>query len=1083
MSDIDLLSSLNESQRRAVTHDGGPLMVLAGPGTGKTRVIIHRIAWAIRERGVEPERVLALTFTKKAAEELRTRLSDLIGPAVAARVNVHTFNGYGWRALQRFADVLDLPPSLTLIDPVQSGRLVREVVLDLGLFPWARGAGLESIAVELGRAFEHLANIGKSCEDCTKFAAELGKREPDPSEMDEAKIRAERERFLHEARAYQEYCTRRWARGLLTYNDQLILPMRLLRKHAGPASILRSEASCVVVDEFQDCNPAQVEFLKLLLGRQRDRDVCVVGDDDQGIYAFRGADDRAFQRFKDFWRDAEDVQLVENYRSGEEIIGVANAVIGAAVRRFRPEKRVERAAASKAGSARVECIGLATENACAGTVAEMILADRAGVSPPRGWDSYAVLCRSNGEVDRVADALGIAGVPYERETNRSVLDDEGVSDVLAWCRWLTNPDSAPDARRVLIRPPACVPVERAVALEQAWRGERSRLEHGLDGGGTSTYAAYLSAHREDEGVDRAVKRYEQLRAALVGLRGEAALQRVITELDVAHAELLPGRERARRVTALIALLDLAREKQPLLEPPGDLGALMSYIEALRGLGKLSSQMGLGDVDEDSTESQSEGPRVRVLTAHKAKGLEFDTVFIPRIGVKTGCFGAVGEDNRWKPPAGLFDAETPEEATRRGHDEERRVFYVACTRAMRRLVLLAKWNKALSKGEAAHFFEEIARHERTPPLPVTVTPPCQEVGIGVGGPTDTDDAESGLEPAERLAARLKSRARQEAASALERADRPDVDEDGAARAGMEIAKAAGRLAALASAQATGVVPAWHDPAHPDVAALAARVKGERGGRAGTSLFSPLKPPLALSYSTINKYQYCPACYYIQYRMGLRDAPGDEVTLGTFLHTALETHFKAVQQAESEGLTPPGMEELRRTARRLYAQALGRHGQADKGLLSQLDAQLEQAFSRSSGGNILLIEERIRFPFSWKGVEHTLEAKIDRVDQAKDKRLHVVDYKTGGNSEKYKKPVPRDLQMNIYLMALRHHFGPDIDGHCEYWVLSTPERGKTIAFADLDPVKVAQDIGKVIDGMLAGEFPRGKKCKGDCALLGD
>ncbi|CAG0970951.1 ATP-dependent DNA helicase Rep [Phycisphaerales bacterium] len=1091
-----MLAGLTDSQREAVTHDGGPLVVLAGPGTGKTRVIIHRIAYAIRERGVKPESILAVTFTVKAARELRTRLTALVGEAEAARVGVHTFNGYGYQLLRRFADYLGLPPEVSLIDPVQSRRTLKRLIVEHGLFPHARAEGLDTLAERLTGAFDTLANMGKLPEECVAFAkawrARLdgggGPRERNERDAEEWRCR----NFEHEARAYGLFVEERWRRGWLDYDDQVLLPIRLLRERSAAAAIVRSELSCVVVDEFQDCNPSQIEFLKLLVGpgtRSGAPDVTVVGDDDQSIYAFRGADERAFERFEKVWPGARVVALTENYRSGDDIITVANAVIANAGRRFRADKTLRRAAGGKAPVANVRAVKLGNDFDDGDSIAAMLLMERAA-NPSRGWDRYAVLCRTNSDIDRIADALRLEGVPFDREVDKSILEDQGVEDALAWVGWLVDPRNTASARRVLVRPPYTIAGERVIQLDMNWRAAVSHAQVGKPGAADpGLFHEWLGReHAGDGAVGAALRRYTDLRAQVGTMRGDRALQTIITSLDLAHGELLPSRRRARRILALVALLRLARDVQSRLEQPGDLHALAGYLEELRELKEFGPRQGLGDFDDEELEGEGEKEtgRVQLITAHRAKGLEFDAVFVPRVGPPHG-YGKVRSEEGWEPPAGLFDRMDDRDPKSRQRDEERRLFYVACTRAERRLVILSRWNR--NPSGTTHFFEELVRTNPTP-LPIVqvthsdVLEQAARSGHAAGGRSALSES-AAREAIEELAERAKTRARQEAAGALEEIARTGVSGGDLAKAQESVSRAAERLAAISHAARTGEIPAWHVPASGDVVALAKRVKGEAGGATASSrLIRPMKGPLALSYSMLNDYQRCARCFYLKHELGLGEESTEAVNLGTIAHRVLELFFDRVRRAEGEGAAVPGLDGLHRLANEEYARRLGPGEAADRAMLEQLRAQVELCLTRlhDPAANILEVERRFKFPYEVDGQSHTMTGTLDRVEQLASGEYRVVDYKTGKSRKKLTEPEPIDLQFGIYAVALRHLYGADLRGRCEYWVLSTGERG-VIDLADLKVAEVRGIIDDAVRGMLKGEFPRNDRCTGDCGLIPD
>lgn len=1079
----DLLAGLNNAQRRAVVHDAGPLIVLAGPGTGKTRVIIHRIAWAIAERGVAPDRVLAVTFTRKATEELRTRLVELLGDAKAAPVNVHSFNGFGWRIATRFADYLGLPAVTTLIDAVQARRLLRHLVVEHGLFTHARAEGLGVLTGRLVEAFKKLAHIGKLPEDCAAHAKAWRTRFDAGDRTDDPAAELHRLRMWEdEARIYAIYSAERHRRGWLTYDDQLLLPIRLLREHPGPASIIRGELAHVVVDEFQDCNLAQIELLCLLIGpgtRQSIPDVTIVGDDDQAIYAFRGADERAFERFSKAWPGATTIELTENYRSGTGIITACNTVITRAGHRFHADKTLEQAKTSTAGSGTVEAIGLPHEAEDAATIATLLRLDGAG-TPAKPWDHYAVIGRGNADLARIAGVLRLEGIPFDISTDDTLLDDDVVDDALAWAAWVAGDSAASAIRRVITRPPIGIDGQRALELEMQWRAATGK------GVVAETFSAWL--RREgDVRFTSACDRRDALALATSGLRGDQALAEIITSLDLAHADLAGGHRRARRVLALVALMSLARDKQPRLEPPGDLATLLRYVDELHAADAFEAPGNLGENDDGRVEAEGDDAlgRVFLVTAHRSKGLEFPTVLVPRVGGHG--YGSAREKDEWESPPGLFDLLEDRDPKSRLRDESRRVFYVACTRAQQRLVILGRWNKSASK--TTNLFEELARPV-PPGVPITVVQSAdianQATRAGLRVPVAAGAATT-REPAIAFAQRARAAARLDAAAALEAVERADADDLARSAARAALAAASDRLAALAEAARTGIVPAWHQPPHPDVAALAERVTSDQAGTPAARLLRPMPAPLRLSYSMLDQYRRCGRCFYLRHVMGLGEEQTDEASVGNIVHTILQHHFQRTRLAVAEGHAPPDAAALLRAARDGYMDSLGASQAPDRGDLEEIQALVSAVHTlHDPAANILELEHNIRFPYELDGVMHQFTAKIDRIEQCPDGTYRVIDYKTSKPWKGLVEPEADDLQFGIYAMALRHLYGTDIAGGLEYWLLASSQRGR-IDFAAIDFNAVKETIDDSIRGMLSGVFPRGKTkegpCDKDCAFLPD
>ncbi|MBL8757587.1 MAG: ATP-dependent helicase, partial [Phycisphaerae bacterium] len=510
------LDGLNDAQRRAVEHDAGPLLVLAGPGTGKTRVIVHRIAHIIRARGAEPESVLAVTFSNKAAAELRQRLATMLGPSLADRVRAHTFHSLGLGLIRRFPDLLGLPGQPTLIDRAQRRRLARTLIREHDLYRDALAQGRDAVLDEFDAHAEQFWNLGLT--PATPPALDAFTRDwrhrletaPPSDHLARDAELARCNRFTDHARLFTLLLRACRQRGWVSFGDLITLPIELLSRSSAARAIIRDETRHVVVDEYQDVNPAQIAFLSALAPPPPpDRpdlpgpDLCAVGDDDQAIYAFRGADDRAFPRFAQRYPRHTVIPLVENYRSVPAVLTASDRVIAGSHSRFRPDKhlRATRAPNPPAPGALppVLAIKLAAELDDGPPIAALILTERARSAvanppaPPRPWSDFAIIARTHGDLARIAAALELEGIPTAAKRAEGALGDPGVQDLLAWVDLLVEPRAVWSARRLIIRPPIGVPHDAALALEQAFHADARR--HRLDDPNADTpgFAAWLRA--------------------------------------------------------------------------------------------------------------------------------------------------------------------------------------------------------------------------------------------------------------------------------------------------------------------------------------------------------------------------------------------------------------------------------------------------------------------------------------------------------------------------------------------------------------------------------------------------------------
>ena len=1085
----DLLERLNDAQRAAVTHTGAPLIVLAGPGTGKTRVITRRVAHAVRELGAQPESVVALTFTNKAAEEMRERIASLLDRSTAERLNVHTFHSYGRRLLGRFADIAGLPPEPMLIDSAQQRRLLRSIIQELGLYPEARASGIDSAVEHAAGVMETLRNHAISPGE----ALERTSRVIDDASTDE-QARAEAVRLLGAVRAYEAFERACRERGWMSFADMVLAPIRLLRESELVREICRGEVRHVVVDEFQDVNRAQIELLRALTPPGAGAELCVVGDDDQAIYAFRGADERAFAHFRAIWPDAHTIALTESYRSERAIIDAAQRAISGCAERFAPDKVIERARSLRQTpaleGAGVEVVRLEDDGQNAEIAAALIRADmasRAGAS----LDDYAVIARTHLEVDRVRRALELEGVPVRTARPPSPSDDPGVQDVLAWARALCEPEAPWEARRVLLRPPFSFGPDAVNAWERAYRAQASRANAGDPA--VAAPGAYIPWIIQRQGDDETRARLEklgrwwsELGAVSASARADEALTRIVQTTGVAHADLLDARQRAARIAALVAMIRFARGRAPRLDQPADLRAFLAYLDDLSPRERGFESPDPGDaLEPESAEASGGLGAVSVLTAHASKGLEFDTVILPRVTPPNG-YPKNRNSNDEPLPEWALGEDTERPVSERHADEERRIFYVACTRARRRLALLAKLPKG--KTKTTHYTLELLEQglasERTAADVLRAS--------RAGAPSDALERELDAYKTRMARRDVIDRARRDvrldAAAALEMADNPEASPGQVQEAESRVAEAVRRMRVIASVERDGAPPPWAQGALGAYAeSLAERAgSGEVSGSSDEARFPPMRAPLRLSYSSVTEYNACPRCYYLRRVLGLGEAPGGAMLVGQVVHEAMEKYVRARAEAENEGRAAPAIDRLLEIGRAMYFQRLPAGAGADRGELDQVLALLRTGGEMldEPGVQVLEPERMFVFPYERDGVSHVIEAKLDRVDQLGGESgvtLRIVDYKTGRPRKALLEPRKDDLQLAIYAMALRSEFGDEAGVVGEYWLLRTGERGR-LDLGVIDEAKVREKIDRAIDGMLSGDWSR--KCRageGLCSIL--
>ncbi|MGQ9510439.1 MAG: ATP-dependent helicase [Thermaceae bacterium] len=550
----ELLAPLNEAQRQVVLHHKGPALVVAGAGSGKTRTVVHRVAYLLKHRGVYPTEVLAVTFTNKAAGELKERLYALVGPA-AKEVWAATFHSAALRILRAYGGYLGLEPGFVVYDEEDQMALLRNVLKEMGIE--ARPGPIKAF---LDRA----KNSGQSLEAFLQKAPDYVAGLP-------------KERLLPLLHRYQEALR---AQGALDFGDILLLALELFERYPDILERVRQRARFIHVDEYQDTNPVQYRFIRLLAGEEAH--LMAVGDPDQSIYSFRAADIRNILDFTRDFPGAKVYRLEENYRSTEAILSLANAVIQKNQARLektlQPTKKGgEPVRLYRAASARLE--------------AEFVAKEIARLGPP--YDQYAVLYRTNAQSRLLEEALRMRGIPLKVVGGVGFFERAEVKDLLAYARLALNPKDGMALRRALTTPP-----------------------RGL---GATTLAKLGGPLPEGVGSSLELLRH-------LGLRGQKA-QAAEAFLDLME-ELSALAQADAFFRHLLARTDYRSYLQKAY--PEDHEERWENVEELLRAAKehASLQEFLDRVALTASADQDEGKgQVRLMTLHNAKGLEFPVVFL------------------------------------------------------------------------------------------------------------------------------------------------------------------------------------------------------------------------------------------------------------------------------------------------------------------------------------------------------------------------------------------------------------------------------------------------------------------------
>lgn len=651
----NILEGLNPQQKEAVEHFKGPLLILAGAGSGKTRVLTHRIAYLIDHYDVNPYHILALTFTNKAAGEMRERVDQIVGFG-AENIWVSTFHSTCVRILRRYIEVLGYKRSFTIYDADDQRALMREIIKYLDLDPkkYKERAFLNVIS----NAKDEL--IGP--EDYAARAQGDGMRE------------------IY-ARAYQEYEKRLHDANALDFDDLICKTIQMFQENRDILSYYRNRFRYILVDEYQDTNTAQFKLISLLASTPSDdggveHNLCVVGDDDQSIYKFRGANIMNILNFEQEYPDTRVIRLEENYRSTQNILDAANAVI------HNNTKRKEKALWTRKDKGdSIYYSQFENEYEEAESVSSAIA--HAVSNGKADYKDFAILYRTNAQSRVFEEKLINYNIPYRIVGAVNFYQRKEIKDILAYLRTIENGMDDISAKRIINVP------KRGIGLTTIDRVSNYAIIHG-----TSFYSA-LQDYEYIENIGRSAAKL----GSFVGLI--ESFRTNLEDPDYSIEQLIRDVVEQSGYEAMLAEDD-SEESQARLENIEELiNKAASYKEDHEEegatLGGFLEEVALvADIDnvDDSTDI------VLLMTLHSAKGLEFPYVYL--VGMEDGIF----------PGAMAVYGEDPDQAAEE-MEEERRLCYVGITRAMKKLSLSCARSR-FRNGEhqfnrPSRFISEIPRY--------------------------------------------------------------------------------------------------------------------------------------------------------------------------------------------------------------------------------------------------------------------------------------------------------------------------------------------------------------------------------------
>ncbi|MBR6079489.1 MAG: UvrD-helicase domain-containing protein [Treponema sp.] len=633
-----LKDKLNPQQYRAVTSIEGPILIIAGAGSGKTRVITYRIANML-EKGINQSQILALTFTNKAAKEMEDRIKSLTGKKLQ-NLTISTFHAFGVRILRQDIDKLGYRPNFSIYDETDRYSLIKETGRELRFSPDALDV------YKIGILFSDIKTGRKT------FTSDY-----------------DQYRALYEG--YQE--------GLRLYNsvdfdDLITLPIKLFREHPDVLSQYKNRYKYIMVDEFQDTSHQQYELLHLLA----DKNVAVVGDDDQSIYSWRGADYQNIVNFEKDYPDMQEIRLEQNYRSTGTILAAANGVI-----RHNTNRKDKELWSGNGDGKPIEIFMPENEAAEADFIAETIQGICA--EEKRKYDDFGVLMRANTQSRPIEEAFLEANIPYTMSGGTSFFERKEIKDIVSYLRVISNHDDDINLLRIINTPRRGIGRVTIEAINTVAENMKTSLWEAIN--------AIISVENDDECPvsDKAIEDLKDFvsvieeNKSMLGGKGLGKKVRTMVE-RIAYFDYLigenPKSEKAARFKYMNIESLIRSMEQWENNPDNTDTSLYAYLNRITLLSR-----------DDLDDGEADKGKVNLMTVHASKGLEFPVVFIA--GAEEGL---------------MPHARAVEDGGDAAVEEERRLFYVAVTRARDRLLISSCLHRRKMAGtvecQPSRFLDEI-----------------------------------------------------------------------------------------------------------------------------------------------------------------------------------------------------------------------------------------------------------------------------------------------------------------------------------------------------------------------------------------
>jgi len=688
---------LNQNQQKATYYGEGPLLVVAGAGTGKTRVITERIHYLLEKKLAQPQEILALTFTEKAAQEMLGRVDEVM-PLGYEEPWLSTFHAFAERILRAEGLEIGLDPSYKILTSSQQWLLIRQHLFDFDLEYYRPLGNPSKFIGAMLTLFSRAQDEDVSPEEFLEYAQP---KLAEDDQEDQAARQEEAAKLLELAKAYQKYRELKLAESRLDFGDLILWTLRLFRQRSSILAKYRRQFKYLLIDEFQDTNYAQYQLIKLLAPAEARPNLLVVGDDDQSIYKFRGAAVSNILNFKQDYPEAETVVLTRNYRSTAPILKAAYTLIKSNdPDRLEPKLGISKkltAARSEKGLPPQELAFASGEEEAEGVVrriVELVSSDDLDYT----WRDMAILARANSHLDPFVAALKRAGIPYQLLGNRGLFDQEEVRGLISFLRFLADPLDNSSLFHLLSYTPFGISPNEVVRLTRQARVEKRLLGQVLLDSDLAPALQHAIKKAQEEMLKKPASRIAYDFVMQTGY-----LKELINNESL---------ENNLRVRNLDLFLNKVKEFEAEAPNPSVI-EFVSYLEMLLEAGESPAQAQIEDLDT-----------VNLLTVHSAKGLEFSAVFL--VDLVADRFPTRARSDPLPLPDELVKEILPEGEAHL--QEERRLFYVGLTRA-RDLAFLT-WAKnygGVREKRPSGFLAELKLPKKKGGLPPSQLP----LGLGEG----------------------------------------------------------------------------------------------------------------------------------------------------------------------------------------------------------------------------------------------------------------------------------------------------------------------------------------------------------------